>query len=218
MPASHCTVLLTGFGPFPGAEHNASAHLASRLAAAAARVFPDATFQSHVLPVDWSKAPEKLSAVVSDVRPNLVLHFGVSARAKGFVLERTAVNAVATIEDDSGEKPVAPRLVSGGRATRRSTLPMARIHARLSQANLPVKLSDDAGRYLCNAILYHSLAVSRSPPHRYRTGFIHIPSSLSGAGPHGHDPLPGCPLNWDMALTGGLEILRACLTSQRRRR
>ncbi len=207
-------VLLTGFGPFPGVAHNASAIFATRLAKTAARTFEGATFDAHVLPVAWATAPKVLTNRVAEIKPDIAIHFGVSARAKGFVLECTAANAIAAIEDDCGKKPVADCVIAGGRATRRSTLPMARIHARLRAANLPVKLSDDAGRYLCNAILYHSIAASRATPHTYRTGFIHIPSSLSGGGPRGHDPLPGCPLNWETALEGGLEILRTCLTSQ----
>jgi pyroglutamyl-peptidase len=40
-------------------------------------------------------------------------------------------------------------------------------------AGIPARLSDDAGRYLCNATLFHLLARAGKLP----CGFIHVPST-----------------------------------------
>jgi pyroglutamyl-peptidase len=208
-------LVLTGFGPFPGVRHNASTILVERLAKEARHDFPSCHIEAHVLPVDWTRAPTRLSNLLAKSKPDVAIHFGVSHRAEGFVLEQKAYNEADVIADQAGSEPQSVCVIDGGRITRASTLPIKRIEARLLKAGLPVSLSTDPGRYLCNAVLYHSLAHARQGDQRFRSGFIHIPQGLCGSGPNKRDPMRGCALDWDSALVGGLEILRACVTTRR---
>ena len=76
------TVLITGFGPFPGVPVNATMRLLPELARAAPKRFPDVQFAVEVLPTEWAAAPRRLQQLLAEVEPDIALHFGVSSRAK----------------------------------------------------------------------------------------------------------------------------------------
>jgi pyroglutamyl-peptidase len=84
------------------------------------------------------------------------------------------------------------------------TLPARLIVERLTGLGLPAELSDDAGAYLCNAVLFHGLLLSERETARCATGFIHIPTHIA-------DTSRGPGLDWDGAVAGGIEIIRTCL-------
>jgi pyroglutamyl-peptidase len=205
------SVLLTGFGPFPGIPVNASGLLATRLAAAGRAAFSDVSFATAQVPTEWTDGPKRARAAILRNTPTLIIHFGVSQRAQGFVIERQGVNACCAEPDGAGHMPLADCLESAGPKARKATLPIAQIARNLKAQGLPVALSSDAGEYLCNAVLFHSLAMATRSDHHARVGFVHIPDSLVGAGRNGLEPTPDCPLTWDTAIAGGLAIIRTCL-------
>ena len=100
------TILLTGFGPFPGVAKNVSAELIEALALVAAKRFPKRQVIAHVLPTEWQTAPVQLAALYKLHAPMLVLHFGVSLQATGFRIETQAHNTHGPIADDKGAHPV----------------------------------------------------------------------------------------------------------------
>ena len=71
-------------------------------------------------------------------------------------------------------------------------------------------MSSDAGGYLCNATLYHSLGCARDVPGR-RVGFIHIPATLGRPGAANRGRVGALPAHLGAGRAGGLEILAACL-------
>jgi pyroglutamyl-peptidase len=199
-------VLLTGFGPFPGVARNASAALAGELACLARRRHPQVQFFEHVLPVDWNEAPLALSQLLLAHRPAIALHFGVSARATGFVLETLARNITTSAPDVSGRHAASDILIAGDRPQRTTTLPVRRILRSLVDAGYPAHLSQDAGRYLCNAVMFHSLRHAVRAIPGTRAGFIHIPATL--------DPgVQGEPsqIGWGEAIDGGLRSIDVCV-------
>jgi pyroglutamyl-peptidase len=210
MPARP-TVLLTGFGPFPGIADNATALLVPRLAKAAGALFATHHIVGEILPTEWAAAPRRLTGLLERIEAVIVLHFGVSREAEGFQLELIGRNQRASLHDAAGELPASEWVVERGPALLASTLPAERIMARLVRLGLPCRTSGNAGNYLCNALLYHSLATARALPRPYLSGFVHVPASLAGHGRDGQAPHPECPLDWRTAVAGGLEIIAACL-------
>src|SRR6185503_17433013 len=81
-PDARTTVLITGFGPFPGVPVNATMQLVPELARAAARQFAGVRIATEVLATEWAAAPQRLDALLAEIEPDLVLHFGVSSRAR----------------------------------------------------------------------------------------------------------------------------------------
>jgi pyroglutamyl-peptidase len=205
-------VLLTGFGPFPGVERNASGDLVQTLARMGAGRYDDVRFVAEVLPVDWQHAPLRIGALIGQNRPALSLHFGVSARATGFVIEAHAYNAAIKMPDEGGHTAETSYLISGDRPRRSATLPVRRIVRDLRDAGFPADLSSDPGRYLCNAVLYHSLRHATLTTPRLRSGFIHIPATLE-IGVGGETSL----ISWPDAIAGGLRLIESCLIPLRRR-
>lgn len=150
-------ILLTGFGPFPGVAVNASARLAALLAKRARRRWHGAHVACATLPTEWVRGPARLGALWRMHVPDVALHFGVTARAQGFEIERTGRNQCLDAEDACGQRPAAAHHLHDGPASFASTLPLDAIVEQLKAAGIPCCISEDAGSYLCNAILYRSL-------------------------------------------------------------
>ncbi len=207
---SRTTVLVTGFGPFPGVPVNATMRLLPELARAAERQFPDVHLAAEVLPTEWLAAPRRLERLLAELAPDFALHFGVSSRARGFEIERRARNVCAAQPDAAGLPPAGGRLSDGGAEHLHASVPVAHIVERLRRRGIPAFVSRDAGAYLCNATLYHSLSSGRQAPGR-RIGFVHLPASLARPGGANRGRTGACPLTWAQTLEGALEILAACL-------
>ena len=200
--------------------------LIEALARSAPRRLPGFAVHAETLPTEWHAGPQILAALLERLEPAVVLHFGVSHRARGFVVETRARNLRHDVVDACGEAPENDCVVSEGPAELPVMLPTGLIVERLRRKGLPVQVSRDAGGYLCNAILYHSLAaarrryletgVSRSGGGRgdrigvrlgVRRGFIHIPDKLAGAQGGGGRRARLCQLGWEQAVEGGIAIM-----------
>ncbi len=201
------TILLTGFGPFPGVADNLTAELVPKLARSARVLFSDYDIVDEVLPVAWMRAPERLAALLGRKRPRLALHFGVSSTAKGFRIEQAGRNVCAARGDADGTMPAMARILPTGPDALSSTIPVDAILARLQRADIPCCTSNDAGEYLCNAVLYQSLVTAAAAARPFAAGFIHVPNWLSDAS----GPFEDGHLTWTGAMAGGLEIIAACL-------
>lgn len=215
MPPSdgRTTILLTGFGPFPSVPMNATMLLLPRMAHVARRVFPAVRIVTDILPTEWHAAPARVDALLALHQPDVVLHFGVSARARGFEIETRGHNVRQMAADARGVPPATAYVRTGGQHRLPARFNVAEIVTRLRRRKLPAYRSWSAGTYLCNAALYHVLAETRQ--RRVVAGFIHIPASLvrpTATLHHVGPTMPGCPLTWQQALDGALEIIAAALT------
>jgi pyroglutamyl-peptidase len=177
-------VLISGFGPFPGIPFNASAELAASVAHRSGHSGSQVVFHSGLLPTAWEAGPARASQLIRELRPDAIVHCGVASSASGFRIETRAVNEASQAADCDGCLPGGRYVRRGGPPVLASTLPTGPIFRRLRQAGVPVSLSRDAGRYLCNATFYNSLLLARSLPQRPLVGFVHIPALA----PESEDP------------------------------
>jgi pyroglutamyl-peptidase len=192
-------ILLTGFGPFPGVEENATSKLVAEIAARAEQLNWNAQIAFEVLPVAWQDGPDRARRLIEQFDPAVVLHFGVSEAASGFVIETRAENICKPLPDAAGELPRLELLDLEGTTDKACTIPCTAIVSRLRENGLPAELSENAGGYLCNAVLFDTLARARPG---LRAGFIHVPSCLAA---------DSRPMTMADAVRGGLEIVHACL-------
>ena len=211
MPADRSTILLTGFGPFPGIPANATSVLVPRIADAAVNAFAGTAVHAEILPTEWQAGLSRLTHLYATVQPSLALHFGVSSRASGFEIETRGRNFCQPAQDAAGCLPEHPCVTPDGPEFVPTSLPAAHIVARLRQRGLPASLSRDAGGYLCNALLYRSGELARRQPGPVRAGFVHLPSGLVHERNPARGPLSRCRLDWDDVIDGGIEIIAACL-------
>ncbi|KAK8968378.1 hypothetical protein KSP40_PGU003194 [Platanthera guangdongensis] len=109
------------------------------------------------------------------------LHFGVNSGASRFAIENQAVNeATFRCPDELGWKPQRVPIVpsdGGISRTRESSLPTNEITKALSRLGYPVLTSDDAGRFVCNYVYYHSLRFAEQ--HGNKSLFVHFPLFLT---------------------------------------
>jgi pyroglutamyl-peptidase len=192
------TVLLTGFGPFPGVPSNASADLVRKVVRVARRALPEFNFAVAVLPTEWTRAPRLIAALHRRHRPILALHFGVASGAESIRLEMEARNSCRPSLDAADALPPASVLSVDGPSARHSTIAVKAIAKELSARGYPASVSDDAGGYLCNAVLYHSLALAEARG-GCQVGFVHIPPDLSE------------PSQMAGAIAGAIEIIKIAL-------
>jgi pyroglutamyl-peptidase len=165
-------VLVTGFEPFGGDITNGSWEATQHLDG---KHFGNATVVVAQLPVVWGKAEAKLHALIKLHKPVLVVSFG-QAGDEPVRLETTAHNMREKIPDNVGFTPAVGALDARGPATLNSTLPLAEIEGHLRKAGIPVKSSDDAGTYLCNAAFYTLMreqGTDNAKP--IPRGFVHVP-------------------------------------------
>jgi pyroglutamyl-peptidase len=205
------TILLTGFGPFPGVAENASQRFVPKLAHLAARRFSAHRVVARILPTEWERAPQRLKTLYERERPKLVLHFGVSAHATSYVIETQARNARKPTADASGALPGDDVVLAGGPDTLMARLPAADITTRLAALRVPSVMSDDAGAYLCNTIFYRSLLLAEEIDKPDAVGFFHIPQVIEPALLKTRANANEMRFDWGTALIGGLEIIRTCL-------
>jgi pyroglutamyl-peptidase len=172
-------VLVTGFGPFPGAPENPSASLAEALGAAP---WPGCELRAEVLPTEWDAVAALAPLLYARLQPDVMIHFGLCQRAVGFRIERSAYNRAASRADARAALPAARHVVAQGPERLDTRVPTARVAAHLSAHGIPAASSRSAGRYLCNFLYYHSLTwAARQEPATVAL-FVHIPTA---AGPRG---------------------------------
>jgi pyroglutamyl-peptidase len=172
-------ILVTGFGPFPGVLDNASTPVVTALASTAA--MPGVTLVTEIIPVLWMYARGVARDAIARAKPHAILHFGVSKRVTCFEIETRAFNLSGSKEDCAGAaRPCTPLDISGERVLE-ATLPPAMLLRALRREGYPAQLSRDAGRYLCNALFYWSLAdADAGGP---LISFIHMPAFGAGIQP-----------------------------------
>ncbi|KAL7003190.1 pyroglutamyl-peptidase I [Sarracenia purpurea var. burkii] len=109
------------------------------------------------------------------------LHFGVNSGATKFAIENQAVNeATFRCPDEMGWKPQKVPIVptdGGISRTRETTLPIEEITKALAKMGFKVATSDDAGRFVCNYVYYHSLRFAEQ--NGVKSLFVHVPLFLT---------------------------------------
>jgi len=178
------TVLLTGFGPFPGAPFNPTGPLVQRLARVRRPALTGVTIVPHVFQTSYETVDRDLPRLISWHKPDALLMFGLAPRARTLRIETRARNALAFRADASGRSLPRSLIVSGGPSA--VALP-AQARLLLSagrSARIPLVLSRDAGRYLCNYICWRAAEASARNGPRI-TSFVHVPPIARFARPPG---------------------------------
>jgi pyroglutamyl-peptidase len=169
------TILVTGFGPFPGAPFNPTGLLVTHLARLRRPGLADATIVSHVFTTSYAAVDRELPALLHRHRPDVVLMFGLAPRAKTLRIETRARNTLALLPDAAGNAPRSNAISVGAPAA--LALPAAArwLLAAARRARVPVALSRDAGRYLCNYLSWRAAAAAGHPGGPRLAVFIHVP-------------------------------------------
>ncbi|KGD79199.1 pyroglutamyl-peptidase I [Pantoea vagans] len=193
------TVLMTAFEPFGGETINPSWEAVRALEG---KQIGGATIVIRQLPVVFSEVLNVLNRALEEVKPDAVLSVGQAGGRSDITVERIGINVDdARIPDNAGNQPVDEPIVAGGPAAYFSRLPIKAIVAAVREAGIPASVSQTAGTFTCNRVMYgllHWLEQQKSPA---RGGFIHIPYLPEQAAQH-----PGAPSMSVATIIQALEI------------
>ena len=180
MMNNNMCIIITAFGVFPGIKENMSEVLLSELKGRTQA--KNGQYHYLVLPTEWHRGRQALENSCKLHKPKLMIHFGVSAFAEGFVIERRAQNMVNGLADACGNKRMEDFVCANGPDFIYSGLPVEAVAEKLHDAGLKANLSTDAGSYLCNYIYYTAMFEGGEvdfPAVRERNIlFVHIPDNL----------------------------------------
>ncbi|MGN6459809.1 MAG: pyroglutamyl-peptidase I family protein [Pseudolabrys sp.] len=183
------SVLITGFGPFPGAPANPTGALARRLARLRHPALADVRRTAHVFSVGYAAIDHDLPRLIKEVRPQVLLMFGLAARTPYIRIETRVRNARASFPDATGRRPPGRSIVAGAphRHMPVSAVPLL-VAAR--EAQVPVHLSRDAGAYLCNYLCWRALDHIQASDNDMPmiAAFVHVPKLAMTARRATHRP------------------------------
>jgi len=165
-------ILATGFAPFGGQKINPSWEAVKALENASV----DAELRLVQLPVEWVAGPETLRAAIEEFGPDCVLMCGQAGGRAKVSVERVGFNLCsAKSPDNAGEIRESEPIRAGAPDALAATYPYAAIRSAIESENLPVEYSYDAGRYICNEVLWAALDAARTQYPGMTAGFIHLP-------------------------------------------
>lgn len=165
-------VLVTGFEAFGGEASNPSWDLCEQLPALIAGL----RVVKCRVPCEFHRSIEVVAEAIGRHRPKLVLCLGQAGGRAHLSVERVAINVDdARIPDNAGAAPVDEAIAPQGPPAYFATLPVKAMAAAMRKAGVPAEVSNTAGTYVCNHLMYgvlHHIATDKAGA---RAGFIHVP-------------------------------------------
>lgn len=166
-------VLLTGFSPFDGESVNPSFE--------ALKLIDTSKLPCQIeileVPTEFYVSAKIVIEKIHAFKPDIVLNFGQAGGRKEISVERVAINIDdASIPDNRGIKPTDHEISVFGPPAYFATLPIKKIVKDLQDHGFPASVSNSAGTYVCNHLMYsvlHELAMNKEIA--AIAGFIHVP-------------------------------------------
>ncbi len=169
-------VLITGFDPFGGETINPAWE--------AVKVIKDEIAGAQVIkmqiPTVVNKSIEKIHEKMAEINPDIVISVGQAGGRFGVTPERVAINITdARIPDNEGNQPIDIPIFEDGDTAYFSNLPVKAMVQAIKDAGYPSVLSNTAGTYICNHVMYGILYYIQKEFPGARGGFIHVPYAAS---------------------------------------
>ena len=165
-------ILVTGFDPFGGEKVNPALE--------AVKSLPSEIHGAEVywveIPTVFYKAAEVLETAIVRFQPDAVLCIGQAGGRTSLTPERVAINQDdARIPDNQGNQPIDTPIRQDGQAAYFSTLPIKAMVQAIKEVGLPATVSNTAGTFVCNHLMYQALYLADKKFPHMRAGFMHIP-------------------------------------------
>lgn len=169
-------VLITGFDPFGGETINPAWE--------AVKLLPDRIAGAEIIklqiPTVVGKSIHKIHEAMTQENPDLIISIGQAGGRFGVTPERVAINVTdARIPDNEGNQPIDEPVFADGPAAYFSSLPVKAMVQAIKDAGYPSVLSNTAGTYICNHVMYGILYWIEKEFPNARGGFIHVPYAAS---------------------------------------
>lgn len=164
-------ILITGFDAFGGEKINPASLILDKLG----DEIDGHKLEKLLLPTKFVGSADILEKKIIQTRPDIIISLGQAGGRADITVERVAINiADASIADNDGKMPIDEKIRWDGENAYFSTLPIKAIVENLRKNQTPASVSNSAGTYVCNFIMYNDLYFAD----KYKNisaGFIHVP-------------------------------------------
>jgi pyroglutamyl-peptidase len=164
-------LLLTAFDPFGGEKQNPALEAVKLVA----NKIGDVDIVKLEIPTVFQKSIDKVVNAMQKEKPDVVLCIGQAGGRFEITPERVAINIDdARIKDNEGNQPVGS-IYEDGENAYFSSLPIKAMVKKIREAGLPSAVSNSAGTFVCNHIMYGVLYHIKKSFPKMKGGFIHVP-------------------------------------------
>ena len=165
-------VLITGFDKFGGESINPSNLCVNSLP----DTIDNIEIKKITLPTVFKDSSRVLEKNIDSFSPNIVICVGQAGGRSKITPERIAINIDdARIPDNIGNSPIDETIRKDGENAYFSTLPIKAIVDELNKNIIPSAISNTAGTFVCNHVMYEALYITSKKYQNIKAGFIHIP-------------------------------------------
>ncbi len=165
-------ILLTGFDPFGNEKMNPSFEAVRKVK----NFVNGAEILKAQLPTVFKKSFQILKDQIDLHNPDIVICVGQAGGRYEINVERVAINTDdARIPDNEGQQPIDIQIEEDGENAYFSNLPIKAMVQEIKFAGIPAAVSNTAGTFVCNHILYKLLHLISVENKKIRGGFIHVP-------------------------------------------
>jgi pyroglutamyl-peptidase len=184
MTNSPLRILITGFGPFPGAPYNPTQPLVARLLRLRRPAFSEVELSGHIFPVTYKAVDRELPQLLARHRPRALLMFGLATRTPYVRIETRARNAVTTLWPDADHTRVRKGSIAGGVDAKLFGPHTAKLLRVAIGTGADARASRDAGSYLCNYLSWRAIEATCIDNGPRLAAFVHVPPvARNGASP-----------------------------------
>jgi pyroglutamyl-peptidase len=173
-------ILITGFGPFPGAPHNPTQPLVARLTRLRRPAFDGVELIGHIFHVTYSTVDRELPRLIAEHRPQALLMFGLADRTPHVRIETRARNAVTTLFPDADRNRARKGSIAGGTDAMMFGPHTAKLLRAAVGTGIDARASRDAGSYLCNYLSWRAIEAVNSGGGPRLAAFVHVPRLARG--------------------------------------
>lgn len=165
-------ILVTGFDPFGGEPINPALEAVKGLA----DTINGAEIIKLEIPTVFGKSAEVVKAAMEKHHPDVVLNIGQAGGRFAISPERVAINIDdARIPDNEGNQPVDIAIQEDGAPAYFTQLPIKAMVTQMKEAGIPANVSNTAGTFVCNHIMYQVQYLIEKEYPAVKGGFIHVP-------------------------------------------
>ena len=165
-------ILVTAFEPFGGEKITPALEAVKLLE----ENIVGAEIVKLEIPTVFHKSAEVMRDKALEIKPDMILCVGQAGGRFAMTPERVAINQDdARIEDNEGNQPIDVEIQADGAPAYFATLPIKAMVEKMKAAGVPATVSNSAGTFVCNHIMYHALYLAEKELGGIQAGFIHVP-------------------------------------------
>ena len=168
-------ILITGFGPFPGAPYNPTQPLVARLLRLRRPALGDVELSGHIFPLTYGAVDRELPEMLKERRPQALLMFGLAARTPYVRIETRARNAVTTLWPDADHTRVRKGSIAGGADAMTFGPHTTKLLRAAVGTGVDARASRDAGSYLCNYLSWRAIEATCGDSGPRLAALVHVP-------------------------------------------